>query len=441
MMTASLAQNSDRESEANRDSHGPAAGIVFACVLGNALEFYDFTTYTFFAVEIGKSFFPNHDPVVSLLISVATFGVGFFTRPLGGLVIGAFADHAGRKPAMMLTIALMAIGMLLLALTPPFAVIGYAAPVIVVGARLLQGFALGGEVGPATSYLVEIAPDDRRGRLASWQIASQGTALLAAGIVGFTLAHLLPPHAMTLWGWRIALLLGLTIVPGGLYIRRRLPETAHLTHERQRQSAARVLGRLLTGHPWPLFLALVAIMASTISTYVGLYMTTYAETALHLHTPTAITAPLIGGVTTIVFALAGGWLADRYGRRVVMLAPRILLVLAIYPAFLFLNGHASLVTLLMTTGLMSAMGSLSAAAVIVAVPESLPESVRASGLSTAYAFAVTVFGGTTQFVLTWLIKVSHDPLSPAWYMIVSGVLGVIAMALMPETKGKPLPGD
>ncbi len=420
----------------------PQSGIVFACVLGNALEFYDFTTYTFFAVEIGKSFFPNHDPVVSLLISVATFGVGFVTRPLGGLVIGAYADHAGRKPAMLLTIALMALGMLLLALTPPFAIIGYAAPAIVVAARLLQGFALGGEVGPATSYLVEIAPDDRRGRLASWQIASQGTALLAAGVIGFVVAHLLPPQALTLWGWRIAFLLGLTIVPGGLYIRSRLPETAHLTPERRRESAARVLRNLLAGHSRPLLLGLIAIMASTISTYVGLYMTTYAETALHLHAPTAITAPLIGGTTTIVFALAGGWLADRYGRRVVMLVPRILLVLLIYPAFLFLNAHASLATLLMTTGLMSVLGSLSSAAIIVAVPESLPEGVRASGLSTAYAFAVTVFGGTTQFVLTWLIGISHDPLAPAWYMIGSGILGIVAMALMPETKGRPLPsGD
>jgi MFS family permease len=441
MMTASLAQSSTQQGQTDAESRGPAPGVVFACVLGNALEFYDFTTYTFFSVQIGKSFFPNHDPVVSLLISVATFGVGFCTRPLGGLVIGAFADDRGRKPAMMLTIALMAAGMLLLALTPPFAAIGYAAPVIVVAARLLQGFALGGEVGPATSYLVEIAPDDRRGRLASWQIASQGTALLAAGIVGFTLAHVLSAAAMTLWGWRIALLLGLVIVPAGFYIRQRLPETAHLTQERRRESAAHVLGRLLSKHSLPLVLALVAIMASTISTYVGLYMTTYAETTLHLHTPTAITAPLIGGSTTIVFALAGGWLADRYGRRVVMLLPRIILVIAIYPAFLFLNGHASLATLLMTTGLMSAMGSLSSAAVIVAVPESLPESVRASGLSTAYAFAVTVFGGTTQFVLVWLIGVSHDPLSPAWYMILSGILGVIAMALMPETKGKPLPRD
>src|SRR5579875_3122159 len=216
----------DRRDSAPIRVREPEAGVVFACVLGNALEFYDFTTYTFFAVEIGRSFFPSHDPVISLLTSVATFGVGFATRPLGGLVIGAFADHAGRKPAMMLTIALMAIGMLLLALTPPFATIGYAAPAIVVGARLLQGFALGGEVGPATSYLVEVAPPDRRGRLASWQIASQGTALLAAGVIGFTVAHLLSPQAMTLWGWRIAFLLGLTIVPGGLYIRRRLPETA-----------------------------------------------------------------------------------------------------------------------------------------------------------------------------------------------------------------------
>ena len=418
-----------------------APATVFACVLGNALEFYDFTTYTFFAVAIGRNFFPAHDPVVSLLISVATFGVGFCTRPLGGLVIGAFADHAGRKPAMMLTIALMAVGMLMLALTPPFAVIGYAAPVIVVAARLLQGFALGGEVGPATSYLIEVAPDDRRGRLASWQIASQGCALLAAGIVGFILAHALSSEAMTAWGWRVALLLGLTIIPGGLYIRNRLPESAQVSERSRRQSAGRVLANLLSGHPWPLFLGLIAIMTSTISTYVGLYMTTYGETALKLKAPSAITAPLIGGLTTIIFALLGGWLADRYGRKIVMLVPRILLVLAIYPAFVFLIGHPSIVTLLITTGLMSVLGSLSSAAAIVAIPEMLPASVRASGLSTAYAFAVTVFGGTTQFVLAWLIGVSGDPLSPAWYMVGSGILGIIAMALMPETKGRPLPQD
>lgn len=244
---------------------------------------------------------------------------------------------------------------------------------------------------------------------------------------------------MTQWGWRVALLLGLTIVPGGLYIRRRLPETVHLSETERRRGAGQVLAHLLTGHPWPLFLGLVAIMTSTISTYVGLYMTTYGETALHLKAPSAITAPLIGGITTIVFALAGGWLADRYGRRPVMLWPRILLILAIYPAFLFLIGHPSIVTLLVTTGLMSALGSLSSAAAIVAIPEMLPASVRASGLSTAYAFAVTVFGGTTQFVLAWLIGVSGDPLSPAWYMIGSGILGVIAMALMPETRGRPLP--
>jgi MFS family permease len=417
----------------------PSKEIVFACILGNALEFYDFTTYAFFAVAIGKTFFPSHDPVVSLLISVATFGVGFVTRPLGGLVIGAFADHRGRKPAMMLTITLMALGMLILALTPSFAAIGYAAPILVVAARLLQGFALGGEVGPATAYLIEIAPDDRRGRLASWQIASQGASLLTAGIVGFTLSHLLSGTVMTAWGWRIALLLGLLIVPGGLYIRRRLPETAQISDRVKRDSGWQVLKRLLSNHPVPLLLALLAIMTSTISTYVGLYMTTYAETALHLHTPTAITAPLIGGITTLVFALLGGWLADLYGRKIVMLLPRIVLIIAIYPAFLFLNGHASLTTLLFTTGLMSALGSLSSAAVIVAVPESLPESVRASGLSTAYAFAVTVFGGTTQFVLTWLIGVSHDPLAPAWYMIGSGIMGVAAMAMMAETKGRPLP--
>src|SRR5262249_50722322 len=148
---------------------------VIATVLGNALEFYDFTTYAFFAVMIGRAFFPSRDPFISLLLSVAAFGVGFVSRPLGGILIGAFADRAG--PAMMLSITLMAMGMVLLAATPSYATIGLAAPLLVVVARLIQGFALGGEVGPSTSYLLEAAPVGKRGQYATWQIASQGAAM------------------------------------------------------------------------------------------------------------------------------------------------------------------------------------------------------------------------------------------------------------------------
>ena len=196
---------------------------VVAAVIGNTLEFYDFTTYAFFAVTIGRTFFPAGDAWVSLLASVATFGIGFVTRPIGGVVIGAYADRAGRKPAMMLTIALMAIGMLMLALTPGYATIGLAAPVLVVIGRLIQGFALGGEVGPSTAYLIESAPPGRRGLYASWQIASQGLATLCAGTIGVLLSLGLSADQMQAWGWRIPFLLGLLIIPVGIYIRRAMP--------------------------------------------------------------------------------------------------------------------------------------------------------------------------------------------------------------------------
>ena len=169
--------------------------IVAAAVAGNAMEFYDFTTYAFFAVYIGKTFFPASTPFMSLLLSVAVFGVGFVTRPLGGLLIGAFADRAGRKPAMILTIALITVGTLGLAATPSYAQIGVAAPIIVVFCRLLQGLALGGEVGPSTAYLIEVAPPGKRGLYGSWQLASQGVAGLCAGIVGVLLTlSLSAPH-------------------------------------------------------------------------------------------------------------------------------------------------------------------------------------------------------------------------------------------------------
>lgn len=173
---------------------------IAAAVLGNALEFFDFTSYAFFAVMIGRAFFPTQSAFGSLLLSVATFGVGFVTRPLGAVVIGTYADRAGRKPAMLLTIALMAVGMVMLALTPPYAVIGFAAPVLVVLARLVQEFALGGEVGPTTSYLLEAAPPGQRGLYASWQLASQGLSTVVSGFLGVLLSQTLSPDDMQAWG-------------------------------------------------------------------------------------------------------------------------------------------------------------------------------------------------------------------------------------------------
>lgn len=204
---------------------------VGAVVLGNALEFYDFTIYAFFAKSIGATFFPSDSPTDSLLASLALFGIGYVMRPVGGVLIGAFADRAGRKPAMLITIALMAIGMLMLAACPGTATIGGWAQVIVIVGRLIQGLALGGEVGPSTAFLIKAAPARHRGFVTSWQIASQGCAALFAGLFATVLTVILGDAAMADWGWRLMFGLGLLVVPVGLVIRSHLPETAGEGHD------------------------------------------------------------------------------------------------------------------------------------------------------------------------------------------------------------------
>lgn len=412
-------------------------GAVVATVLGNALEFYDFTTYAFFAVMIGRAFFPARDPFVSLLLSVAAFGVGFISRPLGGILIGAYADRAGRKPAMMLSIGLMAVGMVLLAATPSYATIGLAAPFLVVIARLIQGFALGGEVGPSTSYLLEAAPVGKRGQYATWQIASQGAAMALAGLFGVLLSFLLNDAAMQSWGWRIPFIIGIAIVPVGLIMRSRLQETVDVAAKTIHPTAGHVLSTLLKHHLRPLVLALMLITSGTIATYIGAYMTTYALSTLHMATGASMGATVVVGLCLLVFGSIGGLLSDRVGRKPVYLLSKLALTAVAYPAFVAINRHHTLAALLLMAGLMAALNGLGGVALVV-IPECFPKSVRSAGLSIVYALAVTVFGGTTQFVVTWLIHATGDPLSPAWYLIASCAIGIVAILMTAETRGVAL---
>jgi MFS family permease len=410
----------------------PISAVV-ATVLGNALEFYDFTTYAFFAVMIGHAFFPSHDPFVSLLLSVAAFGVGFISRPLGGIVIGAYADRAGRKPAMMLSIGLMAIGMVLLAATPSYAAIGIAAPILVVVARLIQGFALGGEVGPSTAYLLEAAPAGKRGQYGVWQIASQGAAMTLAGLFGVALSFALDDAAIQSWGWRIPFIIGIAIVPVGLIMRSRLQETVDADASTIHPSTGHVFSALLKNNLRPLVIALMLITSGTIATYIGAYMTTYALSTLHMATGASMSATAVTGACVMVFSLIGGWLSDRVGRKPVYLLSKLALTAVAYPAFVAINQHHTLAILLLMAGLMSALNSLGAVALVV-ITECFPKSVRSAGLSTVYALAVTVFGGTTQLVVTWLIHATGDSLAPAWYLIASSAIGVVAILMIAETK-------
>ena len=409
-------------------STASSAKLIAATVSGNALEFYDFLVYAFFAVYIGETFFPASTPLASLLLSLAVFGVGFVARPLGGLLIGAYADRAGRKPAMLLTIMLITIGTLGLAVTPSYQSIGIAAPIIVIICRVLQGFALGGEVGPSTAFLIEIAPAGKRGLYGGWQLASQGLAALIAGLLGMLVSSLLAPEALRVWGWRLPFAFGLLLIPVAVYMRRSMPETMHVSVE-QKEAPTPVS---LRGYSRIIVLAVLMLTGGTVATYVGTYMTTYAITTLHFSPTVSLSATAVFGASIFVFALLGGWLSDVFGRRPVVIIPRLLSALLTYPAFLFLNAYPSTASLLGVAAFLAALTGISGAASIAAIPELIPRPVRALGLSIAYALAVSIFGGTTQFVVAWLIGITGDPTSPAWYVVFFSVVTSIAMYLMPE---------
>ncbi len=408
----------------------PPVKAIAAAVAGNALEFYDFIVYSFFAVYIGQTFFPLGSETASLLASVAVFGVGFFTRPLGGVLIGAFADKAGRRAAMILTVSLITVGTLGLAATPSYETIGIAAPIIVLICRLLQGLALGGEVGPASSMLIEAAPSDKRGLYASWQIASQGIAVVAGGLMGVLVSWYLPHEDLVSWGWRIPFLVSLALIPIAVYIRRALPETLENPTDK---TGTQIVTSVFSNHTRYLVLGILVMISTTVSTQVGNYMTTYAIQTLKLPATLAQAGTVLGGTMTFIFALVAGYLADKYGRKGVMIWPRIVLMLAIIPLFFWLSESKDASVLLVVTAAVTLLTSMSGAATLIAIPEMMPIALRATGVSLIYAIGATLFGGTTQFVITWLIGI-FGAVAPAYYVVATSIISLVAMFMMPETR-------
>ena len=400
---------------------------ALAVAVGNGLEFYDFVTYAFFATQIGRTFFPSTTPGLSLLSSLATFGVGFLTRPLGAIVIGRFGDRAGRKPAMMLSLCLIGVAVTGLSLTPSYASIGALAPILVIMFRLLQGFALGGEVGPSTAFLLEAAPPSRRGLYASLQATSADAAALVAGMVGVVLASTLNGAQLDAWGWRVAQLLGVCIIPFAFVLRRTLNETLTAPAAGDPGNAVR------TGYARVFFLGLMMLSAATTNNYILEYMTTYASDTLGMSAAVSFGATAMIGASGLVCDTLGGWLSDRFGRRPVMIAPWLLLIVAIYPSFWILEHLRTRAALLTVSGVLNGIQTLSSATIIVAITESLPKRVRSGALALIYALAISVFGGSTQFLVAWIIHSTGNPLAPAWYMLGAVIIGLAAMFQLPET--------
>jgi MFS family permease len=400
---------------------------IAAVAAGNALEFYDFLTYSFFATQIGAALFPGSGDS-KLLLSLATFGVGFVTRPLGGFVIGRFGDRRGRKPAMILSFAMMGIAIVGLALTPSYGMIGLAAPLLAVLFRMLQGFALGGEVGPNTAFLVEAAPPERRAFYVSLQFATQNLAVLVAGVVGLFLASVLSTSALEEWGWRAAFLFGATIVPFTLAIRRTLGETLVAGEE---QTEMKIGGRSLAAVATA---GLLLLGGATIATYTADYLTTFAQKSLGLGASIAFGSTVMLGISMTGFNLVSGRLADRYGRKPVALTAWLLLFLLGIPAFMVMVHFRSAAALYAMTFLIGMLIGLLTPAAVTLFTEALPARVRAGAIGTVYALAIAIFGGSAQFVEQLMINLTHSQIAPAIYMTVALAIGVIGVFMLHETR-------
>ncbi len=403
---------------------------VVAAVMGNALEFYDFTVYAAFAAMIGRAFFPATNPNISLLLSVATFGVGFFARPLGGILIGAYADRYGRKPAMTLTIWLMALGSGMIGLLPTYGQIGLLAPVLLVLARLIQGFSAGGEMGPATTYLLESAPTGRKCFFGSWQLASQNIGSIISGAIGIVLAFAMSDEATNGWGWRVPFLLGILIAPVGYYIRRNLDETLEAGEAHGTMGA--VLSDVIGRHWVKIVLCILVISGATVTQYFFTYTTTYAIATLGYGQRVAMFANFTVGVIGTIFAVFGGMLADRFGLKIVALVPRLIATLLLYPALQLIVSSGSPTVFIIAIGVLMAFHAMAGAAGIILIPTIFPAAIRTSGLSIAYALGVTIFGGSAQVIFTWIIGATDNKLSWVWYIIAMSAISFVAtLAIRP----------
>jgi MFS family permease len=407
--------------------------IIIAIVIGNGFVAYDFTVYSFSAVIIGKLFFPSSSPAASLLLSLATFGAGFVMRPFGALMIGHIADSRGRKAGLTVSLALMTLGTWLIACLPGYASIGPAATVLMVLARLTQGLAAGGEIGPASASLMESAGYRQRCFMVSWRGASQGAAAFAAALVGASTTALLSPAAMREWGWRVPFVLGGLIGPLGWYLRRRMP--AAVPRRRVRLDPR----RLFAVRPRALVCGILMMAAPSVSIYITVfYMPAYLVRTLHRPPAISLLTACLSGFVILVVTPLVARAADRFAsRKTLQYASLWASLLVAWLAFRALtHGAGDLAALVIITAYV-ALAVNNAGAASVLMMEAFPAHRRAAGLSVIYSIGVVLFGGFSPFLVTWLIERTGDPMIPAWYLMGATVLTLIALKSFPE-QGAPI---
>ncbi|MDO5058309.1 MAG: MFS transporter [Neisseria sp.] len=403
-----------------------------AAVIGNALEWYDFLVFAFMTPIISKLFFPSADggggDLNAVLLMTAIFGVGFFMRPVGGIILGLYADRKGRKAAMVLVTGLMAVSLLMITAAPTYAAIGVVAPMLILIARLVQGFSAGGEFGTATALLIEMAPENKKGFYGSWQMTGQMIGLVLGAAAGTLMTVFFTAEEIEAGAWRIPFAFGLVIIPVAVFIRKKLDETAvfkEMQSERKAEKSA--LLPTFTAAWREILTGAGLVSAATVTVYITFtYLVTYSTKILNLPLEDAFAAQLIGAVWVVVLTPLFGLLSDKINRNTLLLVSLAAFFLMIYPLYAWLSAEPSFARLVMTQLAAGVCAAAFFSVFSTAMAGLFPPQVRGLGLAVSYNGAVLLVGGFAQFIVTWLIQQTGSPLSPAYYVMFGLGLGVLA---------------
>src|ERR1700726_936143 len=394
---------------------------------GNFLEQFDFFLFGFYASAIAKAFFPAQDETAALLNTFGVFWLGALMRPAGAIFLGAYIDRIGRRQGLIVTLAIMAIGTVVIAICPSYASIGVAAPVIVLIGRLLQGFSAGVELGGVSVYLAEISTPGNRGFYTSFQSASQQVAILVAAIIGYVLSESMPADAVAAWGWRIPFFIGCLIIPFIFLLRRTLEETPEFLKMKKHPTASEVFASAVANWRIVILGMMIAVLTTTTFYFVTVYTPTFGKTVLKLSSQDALLVTLLVAVTNFIWNPVGGAVSDRIGRKPVLLTIAALSFLTAYPALHWLVAEPTFGKMLAVEMMFSFYFGVYSGTMLGCLVEIVPAHVRTTCFSLAFALAAGIFGTATPFVSTKLIGMTgQDKASPAYWLMFGAALGIIA---------------
>ena len=412
--------------------HGSSSRLraIFNVTSGNFLEQYDFFLFGLYAKAIGETFFHSDSSYAALMKTFLIFAVSFLMRPIGALVLGPYVDRIGRRKGLMVTLSIMAVGSLLIALTPGYATLGFAATALIFIGRLAQGFSAGVELGGVSVYLSEIAEPHNRGFMTSWQSASQQVAVIFAATLGYIVSLAFTKAQVDAWAWRIPFFVGCAIIPFIFWLRKSLQETEAFASRKEHPTTRQILSTLAAN--WKIVLIGMSMVATTTTMFyfITVYTPTYGKEVLHLTTAESLIATVMVGASNFILLPIGGYLSDKFGRKPLLITTTTLIFITAYPLLSWLTQNISLSHMLMALLWLSLLYSFYNGALVVSLTEMMPSSVRIAGFSVAYSLATSVFGGLTPMIATYLVEQSGSKSMPAFWLMFAAIVSLIATLIV-----------